>query len=182
MFVPPDENGWLHVDLETLTEKRGAWTIFIVYPMIVLGGLMFFIAIPTAAGELARGTMSPFPWDQFILEDRKHGLWNAALSVLAESVARSALACRGNFVLIVVFLLRIQRVGRPAICWSHLQFRGQVTHRFRHSRLVWITLLKQAFAPHNHHSCFALAHCFLSSVDDSPSAWRHDVEKENQMD
>jgi hypothetical protein len=27
--------------------------------------------------------MSPFPWDQFISEERRHGFWNATLSALS---------------------------------------------------------------------------------------------------
>ena len=43
---------------------------------------MLFVTIPVIGGQLARGEMSPFPWDQFISEQRRHGFWDATLSVL----------------------------------------------------------------------------------------------------
>jgi hypothetical protein len=37
LFVPPDENGWLHVDLDALAEKRGSWAVLLLIATMVLG-------------------------------------------------------------------------------------------------------------------------------------------------
>ena len=54
----------------------------LLFAMFVLGVIMLFVTIPVIGGQLARGEMSPFPWDQFISEQRRHGFWDATLSVL----------------------------------------------------------------------------------------------------
>ena len=83
LVVPPDDKGWLHIDMEALAEKRGGCVQLLVYAMIALGGLMLVVGIAPVVGELARAEMSPFPWDQFISEERRHGFWDATLSVLS---------------------------------------------------------------------------------------------------
>jgi hypothetical protein len=46
LVVPPDSNGWLHIDMNELAEKRGEWVQLLVYVMLVLAGLMLFIVLP----------------------------------------------------------------------------------------------------------------------------------------
>jgi hypothetical protein len=82
LVVPPDSNGWLHIDMDALAEKLGSWTVLIVYGMMILGGLMLLISVAGDAGRLARAEMSPFPWNQFISDARRSDPWNTTLDVL----------------------------------------------------------------------------------------------------
>jgi hypothetical protein len=36
--MPPDENGWLHVDLDALAEKRGSWAVLLLIATMIFGG------------------------------------------------------------------------------------------------------------------------------------------------
>jgi hypothetical protein len=81
LLVPPDAHEWLHVDMEALAEKRGGCAQLSLYAMIALGAFMLVLTIPVVGGELGRAQASPFPWNQFISEQQRHGFWNATLSV-----------------------------------------------------------------------------------------------------
>jgi hypothetical protein len=83
VIVPPDEDGWLHIDMEALTEKRGRVVALLVYAMIALGGCMLVLTLPMVTGEIARGELSPSLWDQFISEQRKGDFLSGILSALA---------------------------------------------------------------------------------------------------
>jgi hypothetical protein len=82
LVAPPDRDGWLHIDMDTLAEKRGGWTVLMLYGMIAFGALMIVVSVAGDAGRLARAEMSPFPWDQFISDARRSDFWNATLDVL----------------------------------------------------------------------------------------------------
>jgi hypothetical protein len=80
LLVQPDAAGWLHIDMEALAVKRGGCALF---AMIALGALVLVVTIPVIGGQLGRAEVSPFPWDQFISEQQRHGFWDATLSVLS---------------------------------------------------------------------------------------------------
>jgi hypothetical protein len=66
LIVPPDDNGWFHIDMETLGERCGGGVVMLVYTMIALSAFMLVLDTPVVAGQLAREEMSPFPWDEFL--------------------------------------------------------------------------------------------------------------------
>lgn len=84
LLVPPDADGWLHIDMEALAENRGGACVQLsLYAMIALVTLLLVVTIPVIGGQLGRAEVSPFPWVQFISEQQRHGFWDAILSVLS---------------------------------------------------------------------------------------------------
>jgi len=73
LIVPPDEDGWFHIDLERFRGKGGTGLalLLLLLAMVVLGSPALLGTIPHVGGELARGEMSPFPWDQFVSQEQR---------------------------------------------------------------------------------------------------------------
>src|SRR5258708_38479789 len=80
LFIPFNER-YLHY-MDVLAEKRGLWTVWIVYGLTALGGLMIVMSVVFVTAALGRGVFRPFPWDQFISDYRRHGFWDATFTVL----------------------------------------------------------------------------------------------------
>jgi hypothetical protein len=82
LVVPLDEDGWLHLDIRTFAEKRGTWFVLIVYLMMIFTGFVLLFSVVPGVGELARGEISPFPWNEFISRQRTNGFCDAVMSFM----------------------------------------------------------------------------------------------------